>query len=54
MKEASVLVLSPWLVETAVTLPLPTTHIESSCQIEDAFHGIAILSLSIVMEYLSM
>ena len=31
-----------------------STHIESSFQIEDAFHGIAILSLSIVMEYLSM
>ena len=32
----------------------PSNHIKSSFQIEDAFHGIAILSLSIVMEYLSM
>ena len=31
-----------------------SNHIKSSFQIEDAFHGIAILSLSIVMEYLSM
>ena len=29
-------------------------HIESSFQIEDAFHGIANLSLSIAMEYLYM
>ena len=29
-------------------------HIESSFQIEDAFHGIANLSLSFVMEYLYM
>ena len=27
---------------------------ESSFQIEDAFHGIAILNISIAMEYLSM
>ena len=29
-------------------------HIESSLQIEDAFRGIAILSLSIAMEYICM
>ena len=31
-----------------------TSHIESSFQIEDAFHGIAILSLSIAIGYLYM
>ena len=29
-------------------------HIESSFQIEDAFHGIAISSLSVAMEYVCM
>ena len=47
-----------YLFNTLITLDDTSSersnHIKSSFQIEDAFHGIAILSLSIVMEYLSM
>ena len=39
---------------SAMTFQSFVIHIESSFQVEDAFHGIAILSLSITMEYLCM